>query len=69
MGYSVTTGVGKERMYNEELIKSFEVVYGEHVDITRWLESKFNVIHCGVFKGKPFIYYEDGEIRKYGESV
>lgn len=69
MGYSVTTGVSKELMHNDELIKSFEAVYGEHVDITRWLESKFNEIHCGVFKGKPFIYYEDGEIRKYGKSV
>ena len=69
MGYSVTTGVVKEKLKNAELIDSFEVVYGKQLDITRWLESKFNMIHRGVFRGKPFIYYEDGEIKKYGKSV
>lgn len=69
MEYSVTTGVGKEWKRNDELIKSFEVVYGENVNITQWLENKFNLIHCGIFKGKPVIKYEDGEVRKYGKSV
>jgi len=69
MGYSVTTGVVKEKINNDELIESFEIVYGKQMDIIRWLESKFNSIHCGVFKGKPFVYYEDGEIKKYGKSV
>ena len=69
MGYSVTTGVVKEKINSDELIESFESVYGKQLDIDQWLKSKFNLIHCGVFKDKPFIIYEDGELKKYGKSV
>ena len=69
MGYSVTTGVAKKKISIDELIETFESVYGKQIDIAQWLESKFNLIHCGIFKDKPFIIYKDGEIKKYGKSV
>ena len=69
MGYSVTTGLVKAKVSKAELIESFEIIYGRQKDMIQWLERKFNLIHYGVFKSKPFIYYEDGEIKKYGKSV
>lgn len=66
MGYSVITGLKKEKISYKEINNSFENVYGKQIMLLNWLEKKFNLIHNGIFKGRPFIYYEDGEIKKYG---
>ncbi|WP_338977450.1 N-6 DNA methylase [Fusobacterium polymorphum] len=68
MGYSVTTGLTKKKISCKELANSFENIYGKQIDILNWLKKKFNLIHNGIFKGKPFIYYEDGEI-KNGKQI
>lgn len=66
LGYSVSSGVIMEKINTLDVINAMDNLYGEQVDIRKWLEKKFNSIHSGIFKGKPFICYEDGEIKYYG---
>ena len=65
MGYSVTAGIVEDKKSCIELVNSFENVYGKQFDILNWMNKKFNTIHRGIFKGKPFICCEDGEIKKW----
>lgn len=65
MGYSVTTGISEDKISCKELANSFENVYGKQIDILNWMKEKFNSIHNSIFKGKPFIYCENGEIKKW----
>lgn len=68
LGYSVSNGVTIDGINTFNLINTIENMYGRHVDIKKWMERKFNSIHSGIFKGKPFICYEDGEIKYYGRK-
>lgn len=66
MGYSVVRGVFNNILSILDVVNSFENMYGTQMDIKTWMEKKFNSIHSGIFKGKPFLRYEDGEIKIYG---
>lgn len=68
MGYSVAAGLAKKKISEFNLIKSFEFAYGKQINLAQWLATKFHVVHCGIFKGKPLITYKDGEIIIYGRG-
>ena len=67
LGYSVSTGVRKEEVATLSVIDEVDALYGRQMDIVRWMERKFNSVHSGIFKGKPFIHFKDGEIRYNGK--
>ena len=67
LGYSVSTGVRKEEVTTLSVIDEVDALYGKQMDILKWMERKFNSVHSGIFKGKPFIHFKDGEIRYNGK--
>ncbi len=63
--YSVNTGIEAEVIDTNGVVEEMNrSVYG-CVDIEEWMVKKFNSIHTGIFKGRPFLIFEDGEIKKY----
>ncbi len=67
LGYSVSKGVKKEKVVTAYVVDAVDALYGKQMDVLKWMEKKFNSIHSGIFKGKPFIHFEDGEIRYNGK--
>ena len=67
LGYSVLTGVNRENLAISNIIEKLNTLYGKQLDVLKWMEKKFNSVHSGIFKGKPFIHFEDGEIRYNGK--
>lgn len=65
--YSVATGVNMEKLTTVNVVDKVDALYGKQLDALKWIERKFNSIHTGIFKGKPFIHFEDGEIRYNGK--
>lgn len=63
LGYSVLAGVSKEKLTTLNVIDEVHTLYGKQINVAKWIENKFNSVHSGIFKGKPFIHFEDGEIR------
>jgi hypothetical protein len=66
LGYSVSAGVITERINTSYVVDTMDTLVGKQVDVWKWMGKKFNSIHSGIFKGKPFIHFEDGEIRYNG---
>ena len=67
LGYSVSTGINKEKVGIAYVVDAVDALYGKQVDVLKWIEKRFNSVHSGIFKGKPFIYFKDGEIRYNGK--
>ncbi len=67
LGYSVTVGVVLNQVNTSCVMDAMENLCGDQIDVREWMEKKFNAVHSGIFKGKPFIYFEDGEVKYYGK--
>ena len=57
MGYSTQKGVRSRR----ERIENLRPKYGKS-EFQSWIMSNFNDIHSDIFKGKPYLIYDKGEI-------
>lgn len=57
MGYSTQKGV----MNRREQIENFKTKY-EKREFQSWIKSYFNEVHSDIFKGKPYLIYDKGEI-------
>ncbi len=66
LGYSVSLGITTNEINTLDVIKKIDDLYGEQTDIKKWMEERFNSVHFGIFRDKPFVCYEDGEIKHYG---
>ena len=64
LGYSVYTGIDLENIDIKKIVEKINQLFGGSVDFEKWLATKFNSVHKGIFKGTPFLIFEDGEIKK-----
>lgn len=65
LGYSVVSGIQTDRLDAFDIIKMLNDMYGGKVDAEKWAGQRFNIVHSGIFKGKPFLYFKDGRIKHY----
>jgi len=43
--------------------------FGEDFDYGKWLQKSFNKVHSEIFKGVPYLQYENGVIHKYDSKA
>lgn len=60
--YNTNSGVLSRRESIDALAGKMRSAFGEF-DYERWLVNDFNDIHTAIFKGRPYLVYDKGEIR------
>lgn len=63
--YTVKGGIEAKTIDTGYIIESMNFFCGGKVDAGQWMARRFNAVHSGIFKGKPFLYFDSGEIKKY----
>ena len=69
LGYNVNDGIRTSNCRADEVIKFLTNKFGDGFEYGTWLEETFNLVHDEIFKGVPYLVYENGEIHKYDNSI
>ena len=69
MGYNTDDGVLISECAITELVPDLIDRFGKEFDYSKWIQESFNKIHNEIFKGVPYLQYENGVIQKYDRKV
>lgn len=69
LGYNTSAGIAVKSCAADEIIKFLTNKFGDEFDYGTWMEETFNLVHGEIFKGVPYIVYENGVIHKYDNSI
>ena len=69
MGYNTDNGVLISECAIIELVPDLIDRFGKEFDYSKWIQESFNKIHNEIFKGVPYLQYENGVIQKYDRKV
>lgn len=69
LGYNVNDGIRTSNCRADEVIKFLTNKFGDGFEYGTWLEETFNPVHDEIFKGVPYLVYENGEIHKNDNSI
>lgn len=69
LGYNTADGVSVSESPIAEIVSDLTNKFGEEFDYDRWIRESFNKVHYNIFKGVPYLEYENGVIRKYDCKV
>ena len=69
MGYNIDNGVLISECTMTELASDLTGRFGEDFDYSKWIQESFNKVHDEIFKGVPYLQYENGVIHKYDSKV
>lgn len=64
LGYNISTGILVNSCKLEEIIDFLTKKFGETLEFRTWINQSFNLIHKEIFKGIPYLVYENGVIQK-----
>ena len=62
MGYSTNNGVSAGPKNASLIAKEIAGIFTDDYDYERWITERFNAVHKEVFKGSPYLKYENKEI-------
>ena len=65
LGYNTNDGILGNGANVEEIIKFLVNKFGAGIEYRTWIEDSFNSVHNEIFKGVPYLIYENGVIQKY----
>lgn len=69
LGYNTSDGVTVSSCRADEVIKFLTNKFGDRFEYGTWLEEAFNLIHREIFKGIPYLVYENGAIHKHDNPI
>lgn len=69
LGYNTENGVPLNRCAIKEIIAFLSDRFGQDIEYMDWMEKSFNTIHNGIFKGVPYLIYENGVVQKYDNRI
>lgn len=61
MGYNTNIGVALYREKIDRIVESFSNRFNA-INYGKWIKNNFNRVHADIFKGVPYLIYENGEI-------
>lgn len=65
LGYNTRTGIQATDCPSKDLIDYLYGRFGNSIKYRKWLEESFNSVHNEIFKGVPYLIYENEVIHKY----
>ena len=69
LGYNTDNGVQIPECTITEMVSDLTDRFGEDFDYGKWLQKSFNKVHSEIFKGVPYLQYENGVIHKYDSKA
>lgn len=69
LGYNTNNGVLIFECEITELVSDLMDRFGKDFDYSKWIQDSFNKVHSEIFKGVPYLQYENGVIHKYDSKV
>lgn len=69
MGYNTDNGVLISECAVTELVSDLTDRFGKDIDYGKWIQESFNKVHSEIFKGVPYLQYENGVIHKYDSKA
>lgn len=69
LGYNTNNGVLISECEITELVSDLMDRFGKDFDYSKWIQDSFNKVHSEIFKGVPYLQYENGVIHKYDSKV
>lgn len=67
--YNTQNGIQISMCSLRELKNYLEEKFGRTMEYEKWIKESFNRIHKEIFKGVPYLMYENEVIQKYGYEV
>lgn len=69
LGYNTDSGVLISGCAMTELVSDMMDRFGNDFEYSNWIQESFNKVHSEIFKGVPYLQYENGVIHKYDSKV
>jgi hypothetical protein len=69
LGYNTHSGISVDRCMLDEVSISLNRKFKDEIDGKAWIKNDFNRVHSEIFKGKPYLLYENGVICKYDRTI
>ena len=69
LDYNTDNGVLISECAITELVSDLMDRFGKDFDYSKWIQKSFNKVHSEIFKGVPYLQYENGVIHKYDSKV
>ncbi|MDE7424381.1 MAG: N-6 DNA methylase [Lachnospiraceae bacterium] len=69
LGYNTKNGIQISMCSLTELTSYLEKKFESPIKYDKWIKESFNQIHKEIFKGVPYLIYENEEIHKYDNKV
>lgn len=69
LGYDTDHGVQVSECTITEIVSDLIDRFGKGFDYSKWIQESFNKVHSEIFKGVPYLQYENGVIHKYGRKA
>jgi len=69
LGYNTRDGISVNSCKVDEIIGFLRNKFGDGLEYRTWIEESFNPVHNEIFKGFPYLVYENGVIQKYDNSI
>lgn len=69
LGYHTDYGIEVTNATAKDVVPFLTNRFGEAFGYEKWLEQSFNVIHREIFKGVPYLIYNEGVICRYDKRV
>lgn len=69
LGYNTADGVLIPENTIAEIVYDLINKFGKEFDYDKWIQESFNKVHSEIFKGIPYLKYENGVICKYDCKV
>ena len=69
LDYNTDNGVLISECAITELVSDLMDRFGKDFDYSKWIQESFNKVHSEIFKGVPYLQYENGVIHKYDSKV
>lgn len=69
MGYNTKTGIQVKDCTLKNLTDFLCGRFESSIEYGKWIEKSFNPVHEEIFKGVPYLIYENGVIHKYDRKI
>lgn len=69
MGYNTKNGIKLDRISLCDIIRFLFKRFGGMFEYEDWLTSSFNIVHNEIFKGAPFLVFENKELHRCDNSI
>lgn len=69
LGYNTHSGVSVECCMLDNVTVFLKSKFKDEIDYKAWIEIEFNQVHSEIFKGTPYLLYENGVICRYDRKI